>query len=509
MKKRTKSFINSAKIVFSLLLVGKVLGLLKQVVLANFYGTSESADLFFSSYSFISEISSAFFSAISIALLKKYGEEKKKSKDSATSLLSSSLLFFSILSLIICVTMLIFSKGISTIIAPGFDANKNESLSVFIRLLSPVVLLYAVRIHFSAVLDYEKNFLPGKCLPLLINTFVSLAAIIFGDSYGVVPIIIAVLLAYLLQLAFSMVLAKKYIDFKLKNPFSNNAFLMVVKNVIPLTIGNAILELNAMCDRAIASNLSEGAISSLTYGASVNEIVTTLIIGSVASIFYSYISSLVVNNKNADLSQYFKRVFVVLLVLLLPITVYMVFFSKEIAAVLFMRGNFDAVALENTSLVISGYAIGFIPVMVRSLLTNIHYAYDDMKNPMLNGIITVIMNIILNIVLSNLLGVLGIAVATSISMLLSSIMCFFTVRKYIRFRVEKDKVSKILKLVIIMIFLLFVAFWLTKILNYGSLVNAIISFGSIMAVYIALLIIFGFKDTIRSLTEIIKKPSMN
>lgn len=482
-------FIKSISVVFFISIVAKVLGFIKQIVLANIFGANQSTDIFFSSYFFIIEISTAFFTALSTALILSYGKAKKNSNVEVNNLFSKCFVNFLLFSIVLFIILFFMPNVFAKFIAPGY-ADVSQ-FSLYIKYLSPIIVLFYIQTIYNSILEYEKKFIPTKTLSLYINLFCMLFAILFAKKYGTMCLIYAVLFAFIIQTIESYFFTRKYVKIN-KNFFKKNKeYSKLMKSYVPLFIGSAIAELNSIIDRSIASNLEQGAVSAITYGASVNEIITVLLIGSVVSVFYPYITHDLLNNNSEKISDKIKKIMFYMIIFLIPITLIFLLFSNQIVSILYYRGSFDFNALQNTTAVVFGYAIGFIPLMIRNILTKVHYAYNDSKSPMFNGIITIIFNITFSIVLSRKIGIIGIPIASSLSYVLSSVLYFITIKKHITFDIKKNDIEIAWKTGIILFLTIIYTLALKKyiIISSNLLYMALIIF-LVTIFYLILLLVF-------------------
>ena len=120
-----------------------------------------------------------------------------------------------------------------------------------------------------------------------------------------------------------------------------------------------------------------------------------------------------------------------LVVLIMPVMVMCFVCGDCIVDILYGRGNFDSSAVTLTTNVVFGYAAGFLFQATRANLVRVYYAFQNTKTPMINGAISIAANVTLSILLSKIIGVGGIALATSIAMLLVTVLLLPGVKKYI------------------------------------------------------------------------------
>ena len=112
----------------------------------------------------------------------------------------------------------------------------------------------------------------------------------------------------------------------------------------------------------------------------------------------------------------------------MPITITFYICSHEIVSIVFGHGAFDGNAVDAASHALKGYSIMFVPVILRETFCRFQYAFQDSKTPMVNGSIGIVSNIVLSILLCKYYGVFGVALATSLSVLISAVLNMITAR---------------------------------------------------------------------------------
>ena len=152
---------------------------------------------------------------------------------------------------------------------------------------------------------------------------------------------------------------------------------------------------------------------------------------SVSTIVYPKLSKMAANNNLLGIKKTISEIFSSINLLLIPITVGAMIFSRPIVSLLFNRGAFDSQAISMTSNALFYYSIGMIGIGQREIISRVFYSLHDSKTPIINATIGVTLNIILNTILSKYLGIGGLALATSVSAIFTSSLLFISLRKKI------------------------------------------------------------------------------
>ena len=155
-----------------------------------------------------------------------------------------------------------------------------------------------------------------------------------------------------------------------------------------------------------------------------------LFVSSLTTVIYPIISKMAVEDNIKGLKIYIAETISVINLVVIPATIGAMLFSTEIVNLLFGRGAFTPEAIQMTGTALFFYSIGMTPLGMRECFP-VLYAFRDTKTPMINATIGVILNIILNLILSKYMGLGGLALATSISAIVTATLMFVTLRKKI------------------------------------------------------------------------------
>jgi putative peptidoglycan lipid II flippase len=238
----------------------------------------------------------------------------------------------------------------------------------------------------------------------------------------------------------------------------------------------------------MASKLESGSIACLNY-ANVISMIIYNVIGYVISTYAYPVLSKIQNDKE-QVKKVFKEYFFILLNLVTPIAVLTMFFSGYVCKLLYGRGNM----LENSVMIISKILIMYLPGSIAYCLKNLYsklfYIKQDTKIVLVLDVIGCLVNISLNLILIRVMGVYGLALATSISYSITVVLQLIigNVKKYTEFSVWDFKETGI-ALLVLLILGRFANGILTKYIS-----NSIVQFIYVACVYIVMCAMFSFKD---------------
>jgi putative peptidoglycan lipid II flippase len=126
-----------------------------------------------------------------------------------------------------------------------------------------------------------------------------------------------------------------------------------------------------------------------------------------------------------------KKAINIMICMMLPITIVTCLCASNIVSIIYERGKFDGASVAMTSAALIGYALGFASMGVRDIILRGLYSFKNMKGPMITGIIAVAVNILFSVILSRFLGIMGITIASSISMTVNFIINSQMLKKHL------------------------------------------------------------------------------
>ena len=199
--------------------------------------------------------------------------------------------------------------------------------------------------------------------------------------------------------------------------------------ILPVIVGAGANSLNMMVDIKVGASLKEGSISALNFAQKLIVFINNTITVAISSVSYPMMANLINSNDRSGFINILKKSVIYLAILLIPITVGVMIFSKTIVSLVYERGLFDERAVTLTTLALFGYSFGIFFTGMRDILNSTLFSMGKTKITAMNGVIGVFINVTLSITLSKLIGITGIALASGIAMMVTSILLFISIMK--------------------------------------------------------------------------------
>lgn len=419
-----KKILRSLLSVSGIVLIAKVLGLVKQVVTANAFGATVDTDIIFMAEGLIINMDFLLIQALSTAFIPTY-ISAGKSDSEKSRFVSNTIKVLFLITLLVSITIVCASPLLSKLLAPSYSDELSKKLSLYLRIFAPVLILVVEMAVFNSLLKSNEKFIPGELTSFNQSVILIVLILAIGNKLGPDTLVVGFYLYALFNLIFLMIASKGLWRIEKGNPFKDPNVKALLVMMGPLILGYSMVFVNQQVDKIIVSGLGEGTITAMNYAAVLSNFITTFI-SSICGVLFTYITQRIASEDEKGAADLTLDSIWHLSTLFLPISIIAMMNSHDIVAVVFGRGKFDATAVDKCSLALIGYAAMFIPFIVREMLSRFQYAYGDSKKPMINSAISIAVNIALSIVLSKFIGVLGVTVATSISVAVCAILNYFS-----------------------------------------------------------------------------------
>lgn len=423
-------------------MLSKVLGLCRELVLGNFYGTGKLSDIFLLTLNIPGLIVAVVGSAIATTYIPLYFELKeKKGEEEALKFTNNIMNICAIITIIIAILGLVFTEEFVKVFAGGFTGDKFDLAVDFTKIMISGVLFLGVSKILSSYLQVNDNFVIPGLIGIPYNIIIIIAVVI-STKTNVRVLAIGALIAMASQFLFQIPFAAKR-SFKYK-PYLNvkdETIKQLTTLVMPMLIGVGIGQLNIFVDKALATGLSDGKLSALNYAGKLNEFVMALFVTSIVTVIYPKLAKMSNTENNSGFVSTIVTSCNSITLVVMPIAIGAIVLADPIVRIIFQRGAFDAQSVNMTAMALRLFSIGLLASGIRDVLYRVFYSISDTKTPMINGSIALLINIVLNFALIGSLDYIGLALSTSISSVVTVILLFGSLKKKVGY-FGGDKIVK-------------------------------------------------------------------
>lgn len=433
-KNNIKSIRFAVSGVMIITLLGKLLGFLRELILAYFFGVGSISDAYLISQTIPGTLFQIIGIAISTCFVPVYLRIKIAcSKKESNKFIDKFITLIMLVCFILILFVMIFTKQIVKVFAIGFDSETLKLSIVFTRISICTLFISGFVYTYTAFLQAEKKFLQSAFGVIPYN-FGLILAIIIGATVNVYALSVISALAVVFQLVYQIICVRK-IPYRFR--FNFNLVDANIKTALsllpPVVIGVAATEINTLIDRTLSSSILIGGVTVISYGTSLFNLIVGVFSQSVSMVYYPEISEAAIDDNLSKLENVVKKSIEMVLFFLIPITIGVCLLSKYIVSILFGHGDFGNNSVILVSNVLAFYSIGFIPYAIKQTLNNVFYANKQTRIPMINTTIGIIVNIFANIILSRFMGLNGLALGTSLASITICILLIISTKDEIGF----------------------------------------------------------------------------
>mgnify|MGYP005628269613 CR=1 FL=1 len=474
-------------------IISRLLGYLRDILIAVFLGTGALADVFFVAFripnTFRRLFSEGTFNA---AFVPSYSSEMNKGKKQSNKFANNifNLLFLGLFFLVLIVQ--IFMPFFVSIIAPGFveDVDKMEITINLTRITFPFLFFISLASFFSAILNSHNKFAAASAAPIILN-MILIGILLFSKSLGdelVYYLSYGVSLAGILQLLFLYKFVNKFyylkFDFKIK---IDNKVKTFFKKLLPSIFSSGVTQINILVGTIIAS-FQTSAVSYLYYADRIYQINLAIAGIAISVVVLPQLSRHIQSKKKDKILSIQNKALELSLFLSLPASIGLTIGSQSIISALFGYGSFDEVAVQNSAKALYYFAYGLPAFSLIKIFSNFFFANHNTKTPFYISLASVILNIFISIYYFNEIGFIIIPIATTISSWFNGLLLFLFLKNKNLFNFNKIFLVRFIKIIIASLLMgIFFNFLLIYFQNELTFSQNLKSFYLILSVVLSLL----------------------
>ena len=420
-------------------ITSRVLGLVRDQVLAFYFGAGNANDAFQVATRIPNLVRDLFAEgAMSAAFVPTFTRQLTlHGRERAWHLASSVINGLLLVTGAIVIAGIIFAEPLVRLFASGFAEvpGKLELTISLTRIVFPFLTLVAVAAALMGMLNSLGHFFVPALSPAMFNVAIivmSLGLIPFAPRLGVQPITIvaiATLVGGLGQLAIQWPpLRREGFRYRPVLDLKDEGLRRVLLLMGPGTIGMAATQINVFVNTVLATDEGTGAVTWLGLAFRLMYLPIGLFGVSIATAATPAISRLVAEKDFARIRSTLANALGLMLFLNVPATVGLIILAQPIVAVVFEHGEFTAADTLATAAALQLYAIGLVGYSIVRIISPTFYALQRSRIPVLVSAGSVLVNIALNLALVRVMGYRGLALGTSITAILNATVQLFLLR---------------------------------------------------------------------------------
>ena len=400
-------------------IISRLLGYLRDILIAIFLGTGVLADAFFVAFRIPNTFRRLFSEgAFNAAFVPSYTSEISQGKDQSDRF-ANNILNLLILGLLFLVLIIeIFMPAFVYLIAPGFnDDNQKMELAISLtRATFPFLFFISIASFFSAILNSHNRFAVASASPIILN-IVLIGVLFYGSLLKdelVHYLSYAVTVSGFIQLIFLYKFVKKFylpkltlkikLDGKVKNFF---------RKLLPSIFSSGVTQINILVGTIIAS-FQASAVSYLYYADRIYQINLAIAGIAIGTVILPKLSRYIQENKKEKILFIQNKALELSLFLSIPASIALLIASEEIISALFGYGSFDENGVKNSAKALFYFGLGLPAFSLIKVFSSFFFARQNTKTPFYISLFSVILNVFISIFYFESIGFIIIPIATSI-----------------------------------------------------------------------------------------------
>lgn len=431
----------------------RVLGFVRDILIARVLGTGDIADAFFVSQRFPNLFRSLFAEgAFNASFVPLFARRLETEGRAAAKAFAEQVLSVMVVALLLfTVAAQAAMPWLMHVIAPGFadDPVKFAHAVLFTQITFPYLLFMSLTALQGGILNSLHRFAHAAAAPILLNVVMIVALVAVVPFTGLPGHVLAwaMAIAGVGQFLWMAIACHRAgLALRLPRPRLSPAVRRLLTLMLPGIVGSGVMQINLVIGTIIAS-LQAGAVSYLYYADRVYQLPLAVIGSALGVVLLPELTRHLRGGRDAAAMSTLNRGIELALLITLPAAAALAVIPFPIVTVLFQRGAFGPEASQATALALAAYSLGLPAFVLVKVLTPGFYAREDTATPFRIAVVSMAANTLLSIALFQVMSFVGIALATSIASWLGVALLGLTLVRRGHFSADRRLKSRLLRMV--------------------------------------------------------------
>jgi putative peptidoglycan lipid II flippase len=507
--KNGENLVRSSGIVSMMTMLSRVFGLVRDMVIANYFGSSGGADAFFVAFKIPNFFRRLFgegaFSQAFVPVLAEF----KTTRDEAEvkDLVDRVGGTLGVQLLAITVVGVIAAPLLASAFAFGFVYNdEHEKLALaaeMLRITFPYLMLISLTAFSGAILNTYGRFSVPAFTPVLLNLSLILCAIYLRPylSEPVTALAWGVLIAGVAQLTFQLPFLSRINMMPMPRiDWHHEGVRRILTLMLPAMFGVSVGQINLLLDTILASFLQTGSISWLYYSDRLLELPLALFGITIATVILPSLSKKHAQKNPQDFTHTLDWAMKMVVLVGFPASLALIYLAEPLITGIFYSGEMTQRDVSMAALSLRAYALGLLGHMLVKVLAPGYFARQDTRSPVKFGIIAMVTNMVLNLILIWPLAHAGLALATSLSAFLNAGLLLVGLHRLGVYKFSRDWILLLPRVLVASTSMLLFLYWLNPEMSawydwsfWYKMAFLILLCGSGAVAYLVVLLITGFR----------------
>ncbi|MDB6050999.1 MAG: mviN [Pseudomonas sp.] len=501
------NLLKSLAAVSSITMVSRVLGFVRDTIIARTFGAGMATDAFFIAFKLPNLLRRIFaegaFSQAFVPILAEY--KNQQGEEAARTLVAYVSGLLTLVLAVVTLIGIVAAPWVIWITAPGFaDTPEKFALTTdLLRVTFPYILLISLSSLAGAILNTWNRFSVPAFVPTLLNLSMIVFAV-FLTPYFHPPVMVlgwSVLVGGLLQLLYQLPHLKKIGMLVLPRlNLRDSGVWRVMKQMLPAILGVSVSQISLIINTIFASFLAAGSVSWMYYADRLMELPSGVLGVALGTILLPVLSKTYASKDRHEYSRILDWGLRLCFVLVLPCTLALGLLAEPLTVSLFQYGKFDALDAAMTQRALIAYSVGLLGIIVIKVLAPGFYAQQNIRTPVKIAIFTLIVTQLLNLAFIGPLRHAGLALAISVGACINAGLLFYQLRKQDLFQPQPGWTAFLSKLIVAVLVMSAVLLGLMHFMpawDQGGMLERLLRLGGLVvagvATYFSVLLLLGFR----------------
>lgn len=404
----------------------KLVSLVKELVVAHQFGTGNALDAFLVAFLLPSFAVNVVAGSFNAALIPTYIQVREQEGQEAAQRLFSGTMVWSALSLTaVSVLLALLAPYLLPVMGSGFGSGKLELTRSLFYIMLPILVISGLGTIWRAVLNSGERFALAAAAPVMTAIVTVVTLLVAGGVWGIYALAVGTVVGGALEAAV-LAWSLKRQKFSLLPRWHgvDNALRQVVSQSVPMIAGAFLMSSTLLVDRSMAAMLGSGSVSALNYGTKITILVQGVSSLALGTAVLPHFSRMVAAGDWGGIRHTLKTYSGLILALTVPLTLLLAYFSEPLISSLFQRGAFNAGDVRLVSKIQALFVLQIPAYVLSIMVVRLISSVKANRLLMWGAAISFLLNVALNYLFMQWLGVAGIALSTSIVIVLS--FCYLT-----------------------------------------------------------------------------------
>ena len=441
-EKKEVGVLKAAWLIALVTVASKLIGFVRDMVVANFYGATLVSDAYFYALQIpslaiiiLGGVGGPFHSAAVAVFSKLIGAEDKPD-DTVNKLfntfLTTAFVFFAACSIF----GFIFADKIMGIIISAGSSELVTLASNHFKIMSPILLIGGIIGIFYGLLIVHKKYILPNLSPMVLSLVVIISITLAHNDKSGLVLAAATTIGALCQILIQFPKLRQ-IGYKIRPNFdikNNKQFKNICELLFPAILSSTIGQISIYIDMFFASTLVEGAWTSVVFANRIFQFPVGILVTAFLVPLFPIFSRLAGEGDEKAIKSYFNKGVGVLFFVAIPMIILILLLAKDGISLVFERGAFNSNAVVMVSEALCFLSISILPYVFRDSVTRVYYAYNDSKTPFVIATSSILLKAFLNwlLIIKMNMGIAGITLSTSFITLFNATLLGLFISKKIK-----------------------------------------------------------------------------